>query len=114
MLKFILRRFFLLLLTMLLVSVAVFLITESAPGNVARNVLGAFVTPEQEASFLAQIGLDKPVYPRYLYWIVGSDWIATKKAGLPLKKITSEAGYDEWWAVREDGAFVRGDSKEKI
>ena len=107
MLKFILRRFFLLLLTMLLVSVAVFLITESAPGNVARNVLGAFVTPEQEASFLAQIGLDKPVYTRYLYWIVGSDWIATKKAGLPLKKIISEAGYDEWWAVREDGALLR-------
>ena len=49
MLKFIVRRFFTLLLTMLLVSLAVFLITESSPGNVARNVLGAFVTPEQEA-----------------------------------------------------------------
>ena len=47
---------------MFLVSVAVFLITESSPGNVARNVLGAFVTPEQEASFLAQMGLDKPIY----------------------------------------------------
>ena len=107
MLKFIVRRFFTLLLTMLLVSVAVFLITESSPGNVARNVLGAFITPEQEASFLAQMGLDKPVYTRYLYWLVGSDWLASKKVGLPLKRITTEAGFDEWWAVREDGALLR-------
>ena len=74
--KFILRRFLLLLLTMFLVSVAVFLITESSPGNVARNVLGAFVTPEQEASFLAQMGLDTPIYLRYLHWLGGSDWHA--------------------------------------
>ena len=77
--KFIVRRFLLLLLTMFLVSMAVFLITESSPGNVARNVLGAFVTPEQEASFLAQVGLDKPVYIRYLYWLLGSDWSASAK-----------------------------------
>ena len=107
MLKFIVRRFFLLLLTMFLVSVAVFLITESSPGNVARNVLGAFVTPEQEASFLAQMGLDKPVHTRYFYWLLGSDWLASKRAGLPLKRITTEDGFDEWWAVREDGALLR-------
>ena len=38
--KFIIRRLLLMLLTMVLVSLAVFLITEAAPGNVARNVLG--------------------------------------------------------------------------
>jgi len=107
MLKFILRRFFLLLLTMFLVSVAVFLIAESSPGNVARNVLGAFVTPEQEASFLAQVGLDKPVYTRYFYWLLGSDWSSSKRVGLPLKRITTEDGFDEWWAIRKDGALLR-------
>ena len=105
--KFIVRRVFLLLLTMVLVSMAVFLITESSPGNVARNVLGAFVTPEQEASFLAQMGLDKPVYIRYLYWLIGSDWHASRKVGLPLNRITTEKDFEEWWAVREDGALVR-------
>jgi peptide/nickel transport system permease protein len=105
--KFIVRRFFLLLLTMFIVSLAVFLITESSPGNVARNVLGAFVTPEQEASFLAQVGLDKPVYVRYIYWLIGSDWSASRKVGLPLKRIITEDGFEEWWAVREDGALVR-------
>jgi peptide/nickel transport system permease protein len=105
--KFIVRRFFLLLLTMILVSIAVFLITESSPGNVARNVLGSFVTPEQEKSFLAQMGLDKPVYTRYLYWLLGSDWYASAKVGLPLKRITTEEGFEEWWAVRDDGALIR-------
>jgi len=105
--KFIVRRFLLLLLTMILVSVAVFLITESSPGNVARNVLGSFVTPEQEKSFLAQMGLDKPVYLRYVYWLLGSDWYASGKVGLPLRRITTEEGFEEWWAVREDGALIR-------
>ncbi len=92
---------------MILVSLAVFLITESSPGNVARNVLGAFVTPEQEASFLAQVGLDKPVYVRYFYWLMGSDWSASGKVGLPLKRITTADGFEEWWAVRDDGALLR-------
>lgn len=92
---------------MLLVSIAVFLITEASPGNVARNVLGAFITPEQEASFLAQMGLDKPVYVRYLYWLVGSDWWARRLVRIPLRRITSKEGFEEWWAVGEDGAPLR-------
>jgi peptide/nickel transport system permease protein len=105
--KFIVRRILLLFLTMILVSMAVFLITEASPGNVARNVLGAFVTPEQEASFLAQMGLDKPVWLRYIYWLIGSDWQAEGKIGLPLKRIVTEKDFVEWWAVRGDDQLVR-------
>jgi peptide/nickel transport system permease protein len=105
--KFIARRFILLLLTMLLVSVAVFLITEASPGNVAKNVLGAFITPEQEASFLAQMGLDKPAYTRYIHWLLGSDWIADGKVGLSLKRVTNEDGFVDWWAVKPSGDLVR-------
>lgn len=107
MIVFILRRFLLLLLTMILVSVAVFIIAESSPGNIAKNVLGAFITPEQEASFLIQNGLDKPLYKRYLYWLFGNDWIAARKVNMPLKKITTDNGFDEWWAVKEDKSLVR-------
>ena len=105
--KFIVRRILLLFLTMCIVSLAVFLITESSPGNVARNVLGAFVTPEQEASFLAQVGLDKPVLTRYFHWLFGSDWTAARKIGMPLKRIITDDGFQEWWAVRQNGALVR-------
>jgi peptide/nickel transport system permease protein len=96
--KFIIRRVLMLFLTMLLVSVAVFVIAEASPGNVARNVLGSFITPEQEASFLAQLGMDKPVWQRYVYWLVGSDWHAERKSGLKLKRITTEQGFQEWYA----------------
>lgn len=99
--KFIVRRLLLMLLTMVLVSVAVFAITESAPGNVARNVLGIHITPAQEASFLAQTGLDKPMLERYFSWLVGTDWRAARQVGLPMKQITTEDGFREWWAVEE-------------
>ncbi len=105
--KFIVRRVMLLVLTMLMVSLGVFIITEASPGNVARNVLGAFVTPEQEASFLAQTGLDQPLWRRYLDWMIGSDWLAESKIGLELKRITTEKGFQEWWAVGENGELIR-------
>jgi ABC-type dipeptide/oligopeptide/nickel transport system permease component len=105
--KFIIRRLLLMLLTMVLVSVAVFLITEAAPGNVARNVLGIQITPAQEASFLNQNGLDEPIYVRYFSWLFGTDWQASAKVGLPVKRITTADGFKEWWAVEEDGTLVR-------
>ncbi len=105
--KFILRRLLLMLLTMFLVSVAVFAITSAAPGNVARNVLGIQITPEQEASFLAQNGLDKPMVERYLSWLIGTDWRATSKVGMPVRLITTPDGFKEWWAVAEDGTLTR-------
>jgi peptide/nickel transport system permease protein len=105
--KFIVRRILLMLLTMFLVSVGVFGITTAAPGNVARNVLGIQITKEQEASFLAQNGLDKPAYARYLYWLIGTDWRASGKVGLPVREITTPDGFKEWWAVGEDGKLIR-------
>lgn len=105
--KFIIRRLLLMLLTMFVVSVAVFLITEAAPGNVARNVLGIHITPEQEESFLNQQGLDEPFYVRYINWLIGTDWRASRKIGLPVKKINTEDGFKEWWGVKEDGTLIR-------
>jgi peptide/nickel transport system permease protein len=95
------------LLTMFLVSVAVFAITSAAPGNVARNVLGIQITPAQEASFLAQNGLDKPMVERYFSWLAGTDWRARAKVGLAIKRITTEDGFAEWWAEAEDGGLIR-------
>ncbi len=105
--KFILRRLLLMLLTMFIVSVAVFAITTAAPGNVARNVLGIQITPEQEASFLAQNGLDKPLVQRYISWLIGTDWRASARVGLAVRQVTTADGFTEWWAVTEDGVLTR-------
>ncbi len=40
--RYIVRRLMAMLLTMVLVSMLVFAIVEIAPGNVARNILGAY------------------------------------------------------------------------
>ena len=105
--KFIVRRLMSLVVTVLLVSIAIFVILEATPGNVARNVLGAYITPEQEASFLAQMGLDKPSYVRYAYWLVGSDWHAAAKVDISLRETMTDKGFVEWWAEEEDGSLVR-------
>jgi peptide/nickel transport system permease protein len=104
--KFLIRRVVFLLITLFVVSVAVFAISELAPGNIAINTLGNTITPEQEASFNAQNGLDKPAVMRYRRWMLGSDWEAAQLIGDPVKRI-----YDEendrysWWAVEDDGAL---------
>ena len=107
MIVFILRRFILLFLTMVFVSIAVFVIAESSPGNIAKNVLGAFITPEQEASFIRQNGLDQPMATRYIYWLIGNDWVAEKKIGMPLTRVITADDFQEWWAVKPDGTRVR-------
>ena len=106
--KFIVRRLLTMLLTMLIVSIIVFAVTELAPGNVVRNILGAFATPEQEESFRAQLGLDQPPYIRYLNWLIGSDWRAERQVGIPLRRI-KKAGTEfyEWWAVEPGGPPIR-------
>jgi len=96
---------------MFLVSMAVFMIVESSPGNVAKNILGAFITPEQEASFLKQQGFDKPLTSRYISWFTGSDWVAEMKIGHPLKRITTEKGYQEWWVESENGNLLQWNLK---
>ncbi|MBF0200744.1 MAG: ABC transporter permease [Desulfamplus sp.] len=105
--KFIIRRLFLVIITMFLVSISVFMIVESSPGNVAKNVLGAFITPEQEASFLAQQGLDRPLLQRYWFWLMGSDWSAQSKTGFDLVRIETEKGFQEWWARGENDTLMR-------
>ncbi|HOG46306.1 MAG TPA: ABC transporter permease subunit [Anaerolineae bacterium] len=105
--KFIVRRLLLMAVTMLAVSILVFLVSEIAPGNIARNILGAFVTPEQEKSFMAQLGYNRPLLTRYVSWLIGSDWHAEQLIGMPLQRIRDERGFPEWWAVDQDGTLVR-------
>ncbi|TKJ31774.1 MAG: peptide ABC transporter permease [Chloroflexi bacterium B3_Chlor] len=112
--NFIVRRLLTMLLTMFIVSIFIFALAEIAPGNVARNILGAFATPEQEASFREQLGLNQPLHIRYINWLVGSDWRASRLIGMPLTRI-KKPGTDfyQWWAVDEDGTLVRWKLEEE-
>ena len=105
--RFLIRRIGFLFLTMFLVSVATFAISEIAPGNIAINVLGNTITPEQEASFNAQNGLDDPLTKRYIHWLIGSDWEAARLIGKPIVRISDESNNLSWWVVDDDGTLYQ-------
>ncbi len=65
----ILRRIGLMALTMLAVSLLVFLLLEITPGNVATKVLGPYSTEEQRTLWLEAHGYFEPLWLRYLTWL---------------------------------------------
>jgi peptide/nickel transport system permease protein len=106
--KFLIRRVIFLLITLFLVSILVFAISELAPGDIAINTLGNTITPEQAASFNAQTGLDQPVVTRYIRWILGSDWQAENLIGRPVTRIYDVANDRySWWAIAADGTLFQ-------
>ena len=71
MLTLVARRLALGVVTLLAVSVIIFIGTEILPGDVADAILGQSATPENTAAIREQLGLDRPPYVRYLSWLGG-------------------------------------------
>lgn len=59
-------------LTLFMVSILIFLAVELLPGDFARSILGQSATPETVAAFQREIGLDRPLVTRYAEWISGA------------------------------------------
>lgn len=65
------------LLTLWLVSLGVFAVSELLPGDVAIFILGQQATPETLAVLRAQLALNEPAPERYVTWLFGfihGDW----------------------------------------
>ncbi len=69
MLKLILTRAVLGVVTLFAVSVLIFICTQILPGDVAHAVLGQSATPETVAVFRKELGLDQPAYIRFFTWL---------------------------------------------
>lgn len=65
MLRFIARRSALAVVTLLLLSVIVFLISNVLPSNVARTILGPFAPQETVDALNHQLGTDRPLLVQY-------------------------------------------------
>jgi peptide/nickel transport system permease protein len=63
------KRLFYLVLTMVVVSLIVFLVNEMTPGDVARKILGPFAVRDQVDRLTEQMGLNRPVWIRYVEWV---------------------------------------------
>ena len=68
-LQAILRRTAASVLTLLGVSVLIFLSASVLPGDVADIILGQMATPESVAALRAKLGLDQPAHVRYFIWL---------------------------------------------
>ena len=69
MILFIVKRIAFMAITMLVVSLVLFLVMEFSPGNVATKVLGPYSTEEQRLLWLEAHGYFRPVHERYLAWL---------------------------------------------
>src|ERR1700733_11520887 len=69
MLGFIARRFLYLVPVLVAVSLLTFLIASLLPGDLAYVILGDQATPEKVEALRHDMGLDEPIWWRYLSWL---------------------------------------------
>ncbi|MEM9472901.1 MAG: ABC transporter permease [Pseudomonadota bacterium] len=67
----VLQRLGLGLLTLFVVSIIIFSSLQFLPGDFATSVLGQAATPETVAAFRKELGLNEPAITRYFQWIGG-------------------------------------------
>ena len=67
--KFVLKRIGLALVTLFIVTTAIFFMTHILPGNAAERILGPFAERENVVALEKKLGLDKPVYVQYAKWL---------------------------------------------
>lgn len=72
MLRLVLVRFGLALLSLLVVSAIIFWAVEALPGDAAQRILGRDATPEALARVRAELRLDEPAPVRYAHWLAGA------------------------------------------
>ena len=66
---YLLKRFFILLLTLILVSIVIFAVLLVIPSDPAQIILGIHATPETLQTLRHQLGLDRPFVLRYLSYL---------------------------------------------
>lgn len=68
---YIVRRFILLLTTILLVSIITFGVFQILPGDPVRTMLGTEADPTQIENMRSELGLNRPLYEQYTDWMKG-------------------------------------------
>jgi peptide/nickel transport system permease protein len=90
---FLFRRIIGLILTMLAVSVVVFVSMNVLPGDPALTILGLDSTEDARAALRQQLGLDKPMVGQYFTWIFNAlqgDFGISYSYGVPVSGLIAE------------------------
>jgi peptide/nickel transport system permease protein len=92
--KYIFRRVFTLLITLILSSIIIFALTQLLPGNIAILVKGQFASPQEIEQFNERFGLNRPLVIQYLDWASGfviGDWgISFQGVNAPVRPLVLE------------------------
>lgn len=81
------QRLLIMLLTLWAISIAIFLLVQVLPGNIAQLRLGPYGTPEQLRAIEHQLGLDRSVVAQYLSWghgVITAHWGDSWSLRVPL------------------------------
>jgi peptide/nickel transport system permease protein len=84
--RYLLRRVILVLVTLVVTSFIIFALTNLLPGDVARLVVGRDASPTAIENFREEFGLDRPPMVQYFDWLGGfvtADWGKSFTAGSP-------------------------------
>jgi peptide/nickel transport system permease protein len=70
---YIVRRLALMLVTLIGISIIIFVLLRVVPGNIVDILFDAagYVDPADKANLQRDLGLDQPIYVQYLHWIWG-------------------------------------------
>lgn len=75
MVRYIIRRLLQAIPLLFIISITIFVLLQSS-GDPLATMGGKRVTRSEDRARLARIlGLDKPLYIQYIYWLVGNDWV---------------------------------------
>lgn len=94
MLIFLAKRLALAVITLFLVSVIVFAVSQILPGDVGRVILGPYATNAQVAYLDKSLGLDKPMVVQYGHWLSGfftGDWGMSFLQKVPVRPLVLTA-----------------------
>ncbi len=101
--RFIIRSVISVIVTMLIVSVSLFIMLEVGSGDITLKLLGVFSTEAQRESYRKQLGLDRPAWQRYFDWLIGTDWQVSGFLDYPLVVVENpQTGEPEWWMSADD------------
>jgi peptide/nickel transport system permease protein len=92
--RYLVRRLGGVVITLWLVSLIVFGITQILPGNAANMILGTAATPDALQALSTQLGLDRPWYVQYVTWLLGmvsGDWGRSMILSTPVRPAVLDA-----------------------
>lgn len=98
--KMIVRRIIIMIPQIILLSVLVFLLAKSMPGDALTGLLDPNINPKIMEEKRAQLGLDKPWYEQYADWVgkaIQGDFGQSFRSKMPVTQLIGERLGNTFW-----------------